>query len=98
MVCSECSLNLVAGQVFLGACSVSFCRCLFRRFFQRSLLPRYQCSRLHCFCPSLYEFLAGIKRVKCIHPNEVLPCKKNYVNFGDVLVTNMNYISECVVL
>ena len=43
-VCSECSLNLVAGQVF--------CRCLFRRFVQRSLLPRYQCNRLHCLCPS----------------------------------------------
>ena len=24
MVCSECSLNLVAGQVFVGACSVGF--------------------------------------------------------------------------
>ena len=24
MVCSECSLNFVAGQVFLGACSVGF--------------------------------------------------------------------------
>jgi len=23
-VCSECSLNLVAGQVFVGACSVGF--------------------------------------------------------------------------
>ena len=23
-VCSECSLNLVAGQVYLGACSVGF--------------------------------------------------------------------------
>jgi len=23
-VCSECSLNLVAGQVFVGACSIGF--------------------------------------------------------------------------
>jgi len=43
-VCSERSLNHVAGQVFVGACSVGF---------QQSLLPRYQCSRLHCFCPSV---------------------------------------------
>ena len=51
-----------------------------------SILGQKQCSLLHCFCPGLYEFLGGIEGVKCIHPNEILPCKKKYVNFGDVLV------------
>jgi len=78
-VCSECSLDLVAGQVFVGACYVGFFRDLYYQGINVAI-------KLHCFCPSLYEFLGGIKGVRCIHPNEVLPCKKKYVNFSDVLV------------
>jgi len=78
-VCSECSLNFVAGQVFVGACSIGFFSDL---YYQDTNVAGYIVFALVCMC----LYVGGIEGVKCIHPNEVLACKKKYVNFGDVLV------------
>jgi len=74
-VCSDRSLNLVVGQIFVGDCSVGF-------FSDHYYHAKYQCSRLHYFCPSLVEFLGGIEGFKCI---KFYLARRN-VNFGDVLV------------
>ena len=47
VVCSECSLNLVVGQVFVGACSVGFFSIL---YYKGTNVAGY----VHCFYPSYY--------------------------------------------
>ena len=45
----------------------------------------YQGANVAGYIVFVLVCIGGIKGVKCIHPNEVLPCKKKYINFADVL-------------
>ena len=61
---------VVVDQVFVGAYSVGFFSDL---YYQGTNVA----SRLHCFFPSLYEFLGGIEGVMCIHPNKFYLARRN---------------------